>query len=57
MQRDLWIVIAALFSIALIASICTAALPKASFGHKGLPSSDPSVLLVSESSPYMRNER
>ena len=57
MQRELWVVIGALSSIALIASICAVALPKASFNHSGLPSSDPSVLLVSENSPYMRNER
>jgi len=43
--------------MALVASICTAVLPKASLDHRRLPISDRSVLLVWESSPYMRNER
>lgn len=55
MQRELWIVIGALFSIALIASICTAVLP--TFALDPVPKSDPSLLLVTENSPYMRNER
>ncbi len=57
MQRQRCIVLGALFSIALIAGICTVALPKAWFEHGGVPHSDPSMLLVSENSPYMRNER
>jgi hypothetical protein len=57
MQRELWIVVGALSSIALIASVCIVALPKGSFDHGGVPNPDPSMLLVSENSPYMRNER
>ena len=57
MQRERWIVVGALSSVALIAGICTVALPKGSFERGGAPNSDPSVLLVSENSPYMRNER
>lgn len=57
MQREVWIVVGALCSITLIASICIVALPKLSFDPRGVPNSDPSMLLVSGNSPYMRNER
>jgi hypothetical protein len=57
MQRELWIIVGGLSSIAVIASICTAALPKVSVDHGAVSNSDRSMLLVSENSPYMRNER
>lgn len=57
MQREIWIVVGALCSITLLASICIVALPKLSFDQRGVPNSDASMLFVSENSPYMRNER
>lgn len=57
MQREIWIVVGALSSITLLASICIVALPKISFDQRGVPNSDASMLFVSKNSPYMRNER
>ncbi len=50
-------VIGAWSSIALMASICTQILSNASIDLQGVPISDPSLLMVSENSPYMQNER
>ncbi|MEY9987486.1 hypothetical protein ABH995_006823 [Bradyrhizobium yuanmingense] len=57
MQRERWVVIGALSTIALIASVCTTVLPKFAVDAGAVLKSDPSLLLVSENSPYMRNER
>jgi len=57
MQRERWIVIGALSSLALFASVCTTVLPKGAVDTRAVLKSDPSLLLVSENSPYMRNER
>lgn len=57
MRRERWMVIGAWSSIALMASICTQILSNASIDLQGVPISDPSLLMVSENSPYMRNER
>lgn len=57
MQRERWIVLGVLTSLALVADICIEWLPKASFDRGGVPVSDRSLLLVSENSQYMRKER
>jgi hypothetical protein len=46
-------VIDALASITLMARICTQILSNASIDLQGVPISDPSLLMVSENSPYM----